>query len=140
MMVSDRVVDKQFVKSRLLALIDNLSDDSLLNLLKQAEELPLKGNRKDLRKVCLIRINIITPDIRLKGTAHDISYSGIFVETGSPVPIGWDISLVISGPCSSDPIEIKGEIKRMAPQGIGVQFKDLSEDQEKVIKALVDSI
>lgn len=139
-MVSDRIIDIQYVKSRLLALIDNLSDESLLLLLKHAEELPLKGNRKDLRKVCLIRIDIITPDTQVKGTAHDISYSGIFVETGSTVPVGWEISLVISGPCMLEPIEIKGEIKRMAPRGMGVQFKDLSEDQEKVIKNLVDSI
>jgi hypothetical protein len=139
-MISDKAVDKQYVKSRLLALIDNLSDESLLLLLKRAEELPLKGNRKDLRKVCLIKLSIQTEETRFKGTAHDISYSGIFVETGNPVLVGRRISLSFTGPGLKAPIEIHGEVVRMNPRGIGIRFKDLGEAEAQMIKLLVDSI
>ncbi|MFH1982191.1 MAG: PilZ domain-containing protein [Pseudomonadota bacterium] len=139
-MKSEKAVDTQYVKSRLLALIDNLSDKSLLLLLKNAEQLPLKGNRKELRKVCFIKINITTPDDRLNGTAHDISYSGIFVENSRPMALGREISLSFTAPGMAGPIEIKGEVVRMNPRGIGIQFKDMTEEQERGIKKLVDSI
>ncbi len=139
-MVANRVVDTHYVKTRLMALIDNLSDDSLLELLSAAEALPLKGNRKDLRKICLIRLGLLTQDTRFQGTAHDISYSGIFVETGDPVRLGVEISLLFSAAGVNDAVEINGEIKRICPGGIGVQFKNLTSEQEGLIRQLVDSI
>jgi Tfp pilus assembly protein PilZ len=139
-MAANGVVDTHYVKTRLMALIDNLSDDSLLELLRAAEALPLKGNRKELRKICLTRLSLLTQNTRFQGTAHDISYSGIFVETGIPVRLGADISLLFSAAGVNDAVEIKGEVKRICPGGIGVQFKNLTPEQEGLIRQLVDSI
>lgn len=139
-MTVNRAVDTHYIKTRLMALIDNLSDDSLLDLLRAAEALPLKGNRKDLRKICLFRLALLTQDTRFQGTAHDISYSGIFVKTENPMRLDAEISLMFSAVGVNDAVEIKGEIKRICPGGIGVQFKNLTPEQESLIRQLVDSI
>lgn len=127
------------VKSRLLELIDNLSDDQLLILLKKGEELPLQANRKQLRKLYPVNINFTVQDHEFKGTIHDISYSGVFIKTSKSFSIGSEVSLSFSIHGIKDPIKINGEVTRISSLGIGVKFKKLTKQQEDMIKSLVDS-
>jgi len=131
--------DKLDAKARLFELIDNLSDDQLLALLKIVDELPLKTDRKELRKLCPQKINFTVQDHDFKGAIHDISYSGVLIETGKSFSIGSDVSLLFSIHGIPDPIQITGEIVRTSPLGIGVRFKNLTQRLEDMIKSLVDS-
>jgi len=137
---SDPASDKLYIKSRLLTLIDNLSDDSLLILLKSAEKLPLKGNRKELRKICSIKTNVIAQDHEFICSVHDISYSGIFVETSKPISFGNELSLSFSIGDIKGSLKITGEVVRISPRGIGVKFKHLTKQQEEMIKSFVDTL
>ena len=78
MSLSNQKSNKGLVKSRLLALIDNLSDESLEILIESAKKLPLKGDRKELRKICSINVDITAHNQEVICSIHDISYSGVF--------------------------------------------------------------
>ena len=136
---SDQGLDMSGIKARLLNLIENLSDDSLLILLKKAEGLPSKGIRKHLRKFSPINVNFIVQDQEFKGIAQNISYSGVFIETSGTFSMGSKVSLsfVLNG--IQNPIKITAEVVRISSRGIGVKFKNLIKQQEKMIKFLVDS-
>jgi hypothetical protein len=139
MPLSDEKSDNLAAKSRLLELIDKLSDDQLLVLLKKAEELLLKADRKQLRKLYPIDINFTVQDHEAKGTIHDISYSGVFIKTSKSFSVGSEVSLSFSIHGIQDPIKIIGEVARISSMGIGVKFKNLTKQQENIIKSIVDS-
>ncbi len=139
MPLSDEKSEKLAAKSRLLELIDKLSDDQLLILLKKAEELLLKGHRKQLRKLCPININFTVQDHEVKGAIHDISYSGVLIETSKAFSVGSEVLLSFSIHGIQDSIKIIGEVARKSSRGIGVKFKNLTKQQEKMIKSIVDS-
>jgi hypothetical protein len=140
MIFSDPIEDRALIKSRLLTLIDNLSGESLLALLEKAERLPLKGNRKELRKICALRVMLTVQGQAQPGTAHDISYSGIFVGNEMPIPSGSEITVTFQTEGGQAPGEIKGEVVRNSSLGDGIQFKSLSAQQKEFVKALVDSL
>jgi len=137
---SDENSDKLAAKSRLLELIDKLSDDQLSVLLKKAEGLLLKAGRKQLRKLCPINIDFTVQNHKVQGAIHDISYSGVLIETSKSFSVGSAISLSFSIHGIQDPIKIIGEVARKSSRGIGVQFKKLTKQQENIIKSIVDSL
>ena len=136
---SNQGLGKLGVKSSLLELIDNLSDDQVLVLLKKAEKLLLKTDRKQLRKLYPININFTVRDREAKGVIHDISYSGVLIKTSKSFSVGSGVSLSFSIHGIQDPIKIIGEVARISSWGIGVKFKNLTKQQENIIKSIVDS-
>jgi len=131
--------DKLAAKSRLSELIDKLSDDQLLVLLKKAEELLLKADRKQLRKLYPININFTVQDHEAKGAVHDISCSGVLIETSKSFSVGSEVSMSFSIHGIQDTIKIIGEVARISSRGIGVKFKNVTKQQENIIKSIVDS-
>lgn len=140
MVLSDENSHNLSIKSRLLKMIDHLTEDQLLILLKKVEELPLKSDRHQLRKLFPISINYRVQDHEYKGIIHNISYSGILIETSKSFSIGSEISLSFSIPSIQDPFNIAGKIVRTSALGVGVKFKDLTPEQKTTIKSLVDSL
>jgi Tfp pilus assembly protein PilZ len=122
-----------------LALADNLSEDQLLILIKKAEELLSDIGRKDLRKLYPKRINFWVQDQGYKGTMQDISCSGVFILTDDSCPIGSEVFLSLSIEDNQDLIKITGEITRISSKGIGIKFKNLTKQNEDIIKSLVGS-
>ena len=139
MPISEQGSIKFNVRARLFELIQKLSDDQLLIVLKKIEGMHFKENRKELRKRCPLSIDFRVQEHEAKGVVHDISYSGVFIETMKTFVIGSEISLEFSFQGLQNPIKIIGEIARKTPRGIGVRFRNLSKFQEDVIKSLVDS-
>lgn len=54
---------------------------------------------------------------------RDISQKGIFINTNAQFDAGQEIDITLTLPESGEPIELKGEIVRTTPEGIGVKFK-----------------
>ena len=136
---SDKDSARSGVRARLLNLIHKLSDDQLLMVLKKIEEMPFKENRKQLRKRYPLNIGFRVQDHKDEGKVHDISYSGVFIETGASLSIGSEIILEFSVQGIQEPLRISGEIARKSPRGIGVKFSKLSNIQADIIKNMVDS-
>ena len=108
-------------------------------MLKKIEELPFKENRKQLRKRYPLNIGFRVQDHNIRGVVHDISYSGVFIETGASFSVGSEIILEFSVQGVQEPFRISGEITRKSPRGIGVKFSNLSKIQADIIKNMVDS-
>jgi Tfp pilus assembly protein PilZ len=75
-----------------------------------------------------------------KDYIQNISVGGVFIETRMPFRAGQEVSLCLPLPNYQKYIKITGEVVRISPQGIGVKFKMVNEDQEAIIKSLLEMI
>jgi Tfp pilus assembly protein PilZ len=55
-----------------------------------------------------------------------------------PFRAGQDVSLTFPLPDYQKYIKINGEVVRVTPRGIGVKFKMVNQDQEAMIKSLLE--
>ena len=65
---------------------------------------------------------------------------GLYLETSESFDEGEVIAMTISFAHHSKPFKITGEIVRTTPQGIGVQFKTMSQIQEELIQNIVEQV
>jgi len=77
-------------------------------------------------------------NICYKDYIKDISAGGVFIETRMPFSVGQEVSLAFPLPNYQKYIKIIGEIVRISPHGIGVKFRMASQDQEAIIKSLLE--
>ena len=68
-------------------------------------------------------------------TISDISYSGLFVRTRNPVPLGEVITLCFQ--LGGKSFRIRGQVVRHAALGMGLKFIGRSEDDLRVVRDLV---
>ena len=134
---------KTTTRSQLLALIDRMSQDMQLDLLRYLEsKLPkhIKGDlfaekRVELRRLCLINVTY-----RIDGRSHsgfilDISAFGVFIESDSPFDIGQLIELDFTLPRPTQAYHTRAKIVWSGSQGFGAQFLSLTPQQVKQIKS-----
>jgi Tfp pilus assembly protein PilZ len=116
-----------------------MSENELRPLLKELEQRAFKGKRKHYRKPFFTAVDYATQDGVYKDFIKNISAGGVFIETCMPLTVGQEISLTFPTP-NQQHIKIIGEIVRISDQGIGVKFKIANEEQETMIKALLEMI
>ena len=75
-----------------------------------------------------------------KDFIQNISVGGVFIETRMPFSVGQQVSLSFPLPNYQKYLKILGEVVRTSSQGIGVKFKTADEDQEAMIKSLLEMI
>ena len=126
--------------ARLFELIRNMPEDERLTLLKEFQERLFKGRRKHERKPFFMVVDYSTDDHFYKSHIQNISAGGVFIEIRMPFKAGQEVSLTFPLPGYQKYIKIMGEIVRVTPQGIGVKFKMVNEDQEAMIKSLLAMI
>jgi uncharacterized protein (TIGR02266 family) len=98
-----------------------------------------RERRKYPRKSCFLSVHYATDERAYQEFIHDISTSGIFIETRHPLPIGQNIALTFSLPSRHENIKLNGSIARSTPKGIGVAFVRQSVDQKNYLSShLVD--
>lgn len=85
-------------------------------------------------------IDYSTEDRMYKDYIQNISAGGVFIETQMPFAEGQELSLSFPLPNYQKYIKISGEIVRTSPHGIGVRFKTANQEQEEMIKSLVEMI
>lgn len=138
--IAEKELEKEHVSTRLPELIDMMSDDQLSNLLEYAEELYGKKKREHERYSCLITTDCVYQSRAFNDFIKDISFGGVFIETSESFSQGEEITLTISFSHYSKPFKITGEIVRIAPSGIGVKFKTVSQVQEELVQDLVNKV
>jgi uncharacterized protein (TIGR02266 family) len=117
-----------------------MSEEEQLNLLKDLEERLFKDRRKHKRKPFFMVVDYSTHDRAYKDYIQNISAGGVFIETRMPLSVGQVISLSFPLPDYQKYIKITGEVVRVSPQGIGVKFRMVDQEQEAMIKSLLESI
>jgi len=130
------------VKSKLIALINHLSEGMQIKLLRFLEKkLNIKvgddlkiEKRGDTRRTCLISADYIIGKEAFSGYILDISSFGAFIETNVIFPAGEKLSMSFSLPNHQKPFNFKGKIVWSGSQGIGVKFDSLSSRQKEILK------
>ena len=116
-------------KDRLIAIINDMSDEEQQDLITELEDRQSRDMRRYERKSQSMPVEYVAQDHTSQGVIKDISVGGVLLETneiGGSFSIGEDIILSIQYPNQEKYIKIRGEVVRIEPQRIGVKFKKIS--------------
>jgi len=114
------------------------------SILRAATQIDFNERRKSERADLVVRVTYQTVDELFTEFARNINEGGIFIETENPQSLGASVALQFKLPGSEDPIEVVGIVVRTSdgqqtndPQGMGIEFGDLSADARQRINDLV---
>jgi len=128
------------VRSFIFGIIDTIPEDEMRQLLKYLEERKITDRRKYSRKEFFRIIDYTVEGRYYRDFIHDISESGVFIQTSHNFSIGQKILMTFVSPDHEKPFKINGEIKHTHTDGIGVKFKIESQVQQLVLKSFVEMI
>ena len=124
--------------ARLFELIKRMPEDEQLALLKELGERFSKGRRKHEREPFFMVADYSTENRVYRDYIQNLSAGGVFIETHMPFTSGQEVSLAFPLPNYKKYIKIIGEVARVTPQGIGVVFKLVNQEQETMVKSLLE--
>lgn len=124
--------------ARLFEVIKRMSEDEQLALLKELGERLSKGRRKHEREPFFMVTDYSTEDRVYRDYIQNVSAGGVFIETHMPFTSGQEVSLAFPLPNYKKYLKIIGEVARVTPQGIGVVFKLVNQEQETMVKSLLE--
>jgi len=144
---------KNNIVNHLFKLIIDMSNYQQHVLLEELEKLPadempvrtvsLDENevlmRGHTRKACLISVDFSFQNSSFKGHILDISLVGIFIETDELLPIEEKIKVAFSLPNHPKPLTLTCIVAWIGQNGIGVKFKKLTKNHDKIIKSFVEN-
>ena len=125
-------------ESSVTELIEKMSEDEQLTLFKALEEKLFRVKRKHEREPFFMVVDYSVEDRFYKSYIQNISAGGVFIKTRMPFKAGHEASLTFPLADYQKYIKITGEIVRVTPQGIGVKFKMVNQDQEAMLKSLLE--
>jgi uncharacterized protein (TIGR02266 family) len=134
------------VTAHLFETIMDMSEDQQrallhdLDLLQDLEEKSSEDTRENIRKPYNMVVDYVSQDRFCNDFIQNISAGGMFIETRTPFLVGQDVVLTFPLPKNRKHVKVEGEVIRTTPKGIGVKFKIDSEEQEKVMKSLLEMI
>lgn len=117
-------------------LVIDLPENQLSLLLDDLEEVSL-GRRAHPRKDCLMTTDYAHGDRVYRSFVKDISESGAFIQTKVQFEVGEELIQSFSLSEKQIPFKFTGEVVRSDKSGIGIRFKNLSNYQKDIIKALL---
>jgi len=132
--------ERERLAARLFELIEDMSESHLASLIEHAEELQGIKKRKHKRLSCLITADCLHQSRASNNYIKDISFGGVFIETRESFAKGDEIRLTLSLSQHVKPFKITGEIVRTTAEGVGIQFKTVSQVQEDLIKNMVEKV
>ena len=140
---SDRdtpLVRRQMIIARIFILINQMDRDTLLQRLRPFHHPDFRWVREYPRLPCYIQVDFAAGGKAYRSCIRDISASGVFIETGDTFKPGQDIALCFSLAESDEtlPFKLKGTVTRVYPDGIGVQYVNMSNYQRDIIKTLIE--
>jgi Tfp pilus assembly protein PilZ len=140
---SDRdapLVRRQMIIARIFILINQMDRDTLLQRLRPFHHPDFRWVREYPRLPCYIQVDFAAGGKAYRSCIRDISASGVFIETGDTFKPGQDIALCFSLAESDEtlPFKLKGRVTRVYPDGIGVQYVNMSGYQRDIINTLIE--
>ena len=99
----------------------------------------MSDKRKHRRAPLFLDVRWEDAGCRNEAHTSDISLGGCFIDTMGQVATGEIVSFKLCLP-TGEYIELQGEVRYELPRfGFGVEFKDLSDDSQKKLEALVNA-
>jgi Tfp pilus assembly protein PilZ len=135
----DPLVRRQMIIARIFILINKLDRDTLLQRLRPFHHPDFRWVREYPRLSCYLQVDFATGGKAYRSCIRDISASGVFIETGDSFKPGQDIALCFSLAESDEMLafKLKGKVMRVYPDGIGVQYVNMSQYQRDIINTLI---
>ena len=134
--------------ARLIKTVVGMSEKQQLIMLRLAEELLYRHKRPEggrsprspeqPRKPSSLIVNFSVGNRFYTDYIEDINPKGVFIATQDDFKVGDELALAFSHPKFPDIFRVYGDVIYITEDGIGVQFKNLTQPQEDRIKALVD--
>lgn len=94
-------------------------------------------NRHAERAALLIEVKYEGSGVRANTRISDISETGIFVDSISPLPVGASLKLTFTLP-NGHVVEAEGRVTQCQPRiGMGIQFSSLKPDDAAAISKVV---
>ncbi len=140
-----QLVDGNIIAT-LQGLINDMSDDEQLDLLKRLQAQPNNpaspeeteiALRRYSRKSCMISTDYVVENRNFEGFMLDINPAGAFIETSDVFTEGQQIQLALTLPNHPGRLKFTGEILWNSKSGIGIRFKSLSREQIDIITAFM---
>jgi Tfp pilus assembly protein PilZ len=139
------------VSTQLFKLIIDMSDEEKIQLLEKLGEVPFEEEpiktinldenesfmREKPRKNCLIAVKCNVGDTSFTSHIINISVHGVFIDSNNRFPVGQRIRMTFKLPNTPKALELKGQVNRSGLEGIGVNFLDLTQNQQKAIRAYI---
>jgi len=98
-----------------------------------------EGRRKNPRIDIQFRVTV---KIKHKGVheVQDLSVGGLFIETANPSEFqaGDEIELVMREPSDNKLMSLNARVVHVGTKGIGVEFLNVTEEDQKVLQACFD--
>jgi hypothetical protein len=126
---NDNGYRKNEVSVRLIELVINMAEierKQLLNELEKGHQSKCTEKRQHPRKQVFIYVNCSSHKYVFADFIHNISRSGLYIETEpqTPLLIGQKLAKIFMLPDTGDLVNIRGNIVRIDSKGIGVHFDE----------------
>ncbi len=133
---------RQMIIGRIFILIKQLDRDTLLLRLRPFKHPDFRWVREYPRLPCYLQVDFATGGKAYRSCIRDISASGVFIETVDNFKPGQEIALCFTLSESDEnlPFKLKGRVTRLYPDGIGVQYLDMTSYQRDIINTLIGKI
>lgn len=130
---------RQMIIARIFILINQLDKDDLLLRLRPFNDPGFRWVREYPRLPCYIQVDFAAEGRAYRSNIRDISASGVFIETKDTFRVGQEIALCFALSESGDmlPFKLKGCVARVYPDGIGVQYSNMTNYQREIINVLI---
>ena len=131
---------RQMIIARIFILIKRLDKDALLQRLRSFNHPDFRWVREYPRIACYLQVDFATGGKAYQSYIRDLSASGVFIETKDTFKVGQEVALcfALSEPDAALPFKLKGKVARVYPDGIGVQYLNMSQYQRQIIGTLVE--
>ncbi len=117
--------------------VHNLTPDQQKEILDHLKLMQADGQREYSRKETKIEITVVVGDKAIQGDALDISGSGMFIRTREKIRRNSPITVIFSLPVQDRPFKLQGKVVRTDPNGIAIQFGNVSPYFQKVLDTAV---
>lgn len=136
---NDPALRRQMIIAHLFILIQQMDKDGLLEALRLLDHPELRWVREFPRLDCYLLVDFAADGKAYKGVMRDISAGGVFIETTEPLKYGQHIALCYTLTESNAPMpfKIKGRVTRIFPNGVGVQYENITHYQQEIINTLI---
>ncbi len=96
--------------------------------------------REHKRVVCLKQVNFDTQDYSYNNQLLNISEGGAFIKTSEAIAMGQEIELTLFSQPQNLSFKITAKVVKRRKDGIGVEFKKLTQTQSEMLNAFVREI
>jgi Tfp pilus assembly protein PilZ len=137
---SNAAMRRQMIVARLFVLINRMDKDALLKRLKSINHPSFQWVREYPRLSCYLSVDFATGGKAYRSCIRDISANGVFIETAENFEIGQNIALCFTLIESEEslPFKVQGKVTQIYPDGIGVQYQNMTGYQRAILNTLIE--